>query len=87
MTDITFTEVYPYDAATFASAPAQRVNGTATGFNVGADVGKRFARHAGIGGGVRFSRATISLAVPNSTTTVSVKAGGVAIAAGLRLYF
>jgi hypothetical protein len=87
VTGITFSDTYPYDTATFTSASSQRVSANGTGFNAGVDVGWRLSQHAGIGGGARFSRAKVSLAMPNSTTTVSVDAGGVQLAGGLRLYF
>jgi hypothetical protein len=88
VSDITFTDTYPFDAPAFTSAASQRVTASnKAGFNVGADVGLRLARHAGVGASVRFSQAIVPLMVPNSTTTVSVDAGGTQIAGGLRLYF
>lgn len=88
VSDITFADTYPFDAPVFTSAGSQRVSASnTTGFNVGADVGLRLARHAGLGASVRFSKAIGSLMVPNSTTTVSVDAGGTQIVGGLRLYF
>lgn len=86
VTDIAFTDVYPYDAPAFTSASTQRVTASKTGFNAGADVGVRLSHHAGLGGGVRFSRAVVDLAVPNGAT-VSSDAGGAQVAGGLRLYF
>ena len=53
---------------------------------MGADVGWRLARHAGLGGLVRFSKATVSLTVPNGTRPVSSDAGGFLAADGLCLY-
>jgi hypothetical protein len=88
VSDITFTDTYPFDAPAFTSAASQRVTASnKAGFNVGADVGFRLARHAGVGASVRFSKAIVPLMVPNSTTTVSVDAGGTQIAGGLRMYF
>jgi len=54
--------------------------------HVGADVGWRLARHAGLGGLVRFSKATVSLTVPNDMCPVSSDAGGFLAAGGLGLY-
>ena len=85
--DVAFSDTYPYDRAAFASAASQQVTAHKTGFNAGADVGLRLSRHAGVGGGVRFSQAVVSLGIPNSTTTTSVDAGGVQFAGGLRLSF
>jgi hypothetical protein len=88
VSDITFSDTYPYDAPAFTSAASQRVKSSnTTGFNVGADVDLRLARHAGLGGSAKFSKATVPLSVPNSSTTVSVDAGGTQIAGGLRIYF
>ena len=87
VSDVAFADTYPYDAPTFRSAPTQRITSRKTGFNVGADIGYRLSRHAGVGGTVRFAGATATLAVPNSTTTVSVSAGGAQLGGGLRLYF
>ena len=62
VSDITFTDTYPFDAPAFTSAGSQRVSASnTTGFNVGADVGLRLARHAGVGGSVRFSKAVGSV--------------------------
>jgi hypothetical protein len=88
VTGVAFTDTYPFDTPAFTSAGSQRVTASNTvGFNVGADVGLRLARHAGVGASVRFSRAVVSLTVPNSTATVSADAGGTQIAGGLRMYF
>jgi hypothetical protein len=87
VTDVTFADTYPYDAPTFTTAASQRITAkNAVGFNVGADIGLRLWRHAGVGGAVRFTRASVSLAIPNGTA-VSSDAGGTQIAGGLRLYF
>jgi hypothetical protein len=87
VTDIAFADIYPYDAPTFTSASTQRVSASHIGFNAGVDVSVRLSRHAGLGGGVRFSKATIDMTVPNGGGTVSVDAGGAQAIGGLRLYF
>lgn len=87
VTDIVFGDVYPYDAPTFTSASTQRVSGNHVGFNAGVDFAVRLSRHAGLGGGVRFSKATVDLAVPNGGGTISVDAGGAQAVGGLRLFF
>lgn len=87
VTDITFSDTYPYDAPAFTSAATQRVSANTIGFNAGVDVGLRLSRHAGVGGGVRFSRAVVDLAVANGGGTTAVDAGGAQVAGGLRLYF
>jgi hypothetical protein len=88
VTDVSFVDTYPYDAPVFTASTSQRVTAKdAVGFNAGADVGVKLSRHAGLGASVRFSKATVSLTVPNSTSTVSMDVGGTQLAGGLRLYF
>lgn len=46
--------------ATITAIQDEDVDGTAWGYNVGADVGYFFSRHVGVGAGLRFNHATIS---------------------------
>jgi hypothetical protein len=85
VTDVNFTEEYPYDTASFVGVDSRRIAGTATGFNVGADVRWMFTRHFGAGGLVRFTRAKVDLGTDNRT--VRVDAGGAQVGAGVRLAF
>jgi hypothetical protein len=86
VTDIAYTEEYPYDLATFDSATTTAVKRNATGYHAGADVGVRLARHVGAGALLRFSRASTTLtAAPGNT--VDYVAGGLQISGGLRLAF
>jgi hypothetical protein len=85
VSDVKYDETYPYDTATFSSAPARRASAGALGFNAGADVRWMFTHSAGIGGLVRFTRATVNLT--SETRTVPVRAGGMQAAAGLRFVF
>jgi hypothetical protein len=87
VTDIAFSDVYPYDTATYTSATTQRVSANKIGFNAGVDVGLRLSRHAGLGAGARFSTAKVTLTMPNGGAAVSTDTGGAQIAGGLRLYF
>jgi hypothetical protein len=86
VTDVTYDEAYPFDAATFKSAPAHRAKASATGFNAGADVRWMFARSIGIGALVRFSRATVDLSTEDKRT-LAVRAGGVQAGVGIRIAF
>ena len=86
VTEVTVTETYPYDTATFASAQKTRAKGSAVGFNVGADVMWMFGKTIGVGGLVRFAPATVDLDAP-ANRTVTVDAGGVYAGGGLRLLF
>jgi len=85
VTNVKYTEEYPYDTATFAGVDTRGVTGTKTGFNVGADVSWMFATHFGAGGLVRYTHAPIDLQVDDRT--IRVDAGGVQVAGGIRIAF
>jgi hypothetical protein len=87
VTGVTFTERYPYDTATFGAASSTTVSANKIGFNAGVDVGVRLSRSVGIGGLVRFSRASVELPLPGAPTTAKSNAGGVQVGGGLRVYF
>jgi hypothetical protein len=82
VSDVTVTQTYPYDTATFASATAVHRSHAAIGFNAGADLAYGLRPHVGVGIGVNFSRAAIHL-----DDTTSVDAGGAHVAGGLRFRF
>ena len=86
VTDVAYTETYPYDSAAFASATTSRAAKSGLGFNVSGDVGVRLGQHVGVGGVVRFSRASIALAAANGVS-VTADAGGIQLGGGLRLFF
>jgi hypothetical protein len=86
VTDVTITETFPYDTAAFGSAQKSRQKGSAAAFNVGADVIWMLNRTLGVGGLVRFSRASVDLDAP-ANRTISVDAGGVYAGGGIRLLF
>jgi hypothetical protein len=82
-----YAETYPYDTVTFTSATTVKAERTKTGFNVGVDAGYRLSPKVGVGGLVRFSRATVSLPLAGSASEVSADAGGPQVAGGVRFYF
>ena len=84
--DVNYTETYPYDTAEFAGVDTSSRKGSTIGFNVGADVRWMFTNRIGVGGLVRFTQATIELD-DTDTRTVSVDAGGVQAAIGVRVGF
>jgi hypothetical protein len=86
VTDVAYDETYPFDAATFRSAESRRVKASATGFNAGADIRWMFSRMFGLGGLVRFTRATVDLTTSDNRT-VAVRAGGVQGGVGIRVVF
>jgi opacity protein-like surface antigen len=81
-----YSQQYPYDAATFSGVDTDTPSESAIGFNAGADVGYFFARNVGIGGVIRFTRASVDFTSIDGET-VPVDAGGVQAGAGLRLRF
>jgi Outer membrane protein beta-barrel domain len=85
VTDVNYTEEFPYDTATYVGVDSQRVSGTGTGFNAGADVRWMFTRNIGVGGLVRYTRASVDLTRNNRTVTVD--AGGMQVGGGVRLAF
>ncbi|HZT75222.1 MAG TPA: outer membrane beta-barrel protein [Vicinamibacterales bacterium] len=82
VSDITVSQTYPYDTATFASATTQQVSKGRAGFNVGAEAAYLFRPHAGLAVGARYAHAHVPL-----TSTASTDAGGAHVTAGLRLRF
>ena len=87
VTDVTFTDVYPYDTAGFGAATITKASATKLGFNVSADFGVRLSKGIGVGGLVRFSRATVDFPPTGPTSGVSTDAGGLQAAGGVRFYF
>lgn len=86
VTDVEFSEVFPYDTATYTGATTRRATGSATGFNAGADVFWMFSRRMGAGGLVQVSRATVRQDAGNGRR-ISVDAGGVQASGGIRFAF
>ena len=86
VTDVEYSETYPYDTAEFTGASTRRASRSATGFNAGADVTWMFSRQVGAGGLVQFSRARANVS-PGEGRSIAVDAGGVQFAGGLRLFF
>lgn len=86
VTDVAFTETYPYDTARFASATLTRATASKTGYNAGADVTWKIADTWGIGGLLRYSRADVPFTA-GGLDVGTVEAGGLQAGAGLRLIF
>jgi len=86
VTDVDFSEVYPYDTAAFTRATTKAVKGNAVGFNIGVDLRWMFSREFGVGGLVRFTRATVDLDVAEGRS-FSVDTGGVQAGGGVRIFF
>lgn len=86
VTDVRFSEAYPYDTAEFTGATTRRETRGAPGFNAGADLTWMFSRRMGAGALVQFTRARVRLNAGEGRR-IAVDAGGVQAAAGLRLFF
>lgn len=85
-TMVQFRESYPFDAATLVGLDTTTASSKATGFTAGADVSYMFSKAIGLGGTVRFSRATTDL-TPVSGQPARVTLGGAQASGGLRLRF
>jgi len=85
-TSVQFTETYPYDTATLTSLETASVTDSATGFTVGADVAFMFNPSIGVGGHVRFSRASVTLSTSGGQPT-TIDLGGPQVGGGLRFRF
>lgn len=86
VTDLTVTDEYPYDAVTLQGPVLSTESVTRTGFNLGADVMYLLTGRLGMGGLIRFSRATVNFA-PGEDRVISVEVGGLQTSVGLRVLF
>jgi opacity protein-like surface antigen len=86
LTDLTYSQAYPYDSVSITSMPATTVSDQPLGFNVGASLEWRFSKSVGFGIQGRYSRAKAKFSVPNAED-VEVDAGGFQVGGGLRLHF
>ena len=80
--DVTVTQAYPYDTAAYTGVVTQRSSQSGIGFNAGIDGAYLFARHVGVGASVVFTRAHVPIGASGESN-----AGGLHVAAGLRLRF
>lgn len=83
---IRYSESYPYDTASFTGVNVTSESKNKLGFNAGADVTYMFSAVVGVGGVVRFSRATMDFSGGDGST-LSVDVGGVQAGGGIRLRF
>jgi hypothetical protein len=82
---VSISSGYPYDSTT-ATVSTQEGSGTGFGFGVGADLSYYFSKTVGVGGMIRYARATADVPV-NGQPPVGVAAGGFQIGVGLRIRF
>jgi Bacterial SH3 domain len=83
---IGITSAYPYDSGAITSATTADVSKTAMGFAAGADISYFFSKTVGVGGMIRFARASASFPVTGQPA-VAVDAGGFQVGGGLRILF
>ena len=84
VTDIAYTQAYPFDTATFQSASVQRRRRSVAGWQAGADIGWRASRHFSVTATAQYSRATAMIA---DTASSPLTLGGLDLGGGLRARF
>jgi hypothetical protein len=86
VTDFTYSESYPYDTASYASAATTNAKESQVGFNVGGDFAFFFTRQLGVGASAQFSGTEVE--VPSADgRTQKLKVGGFQAGGGLRVRF
>jgi hypothetical protein len=83
VTDVRYTQVYPYDSVTFASASTALQQKTKVGVNAQLNVITSLTKHVGLDGLFRFSHASVSF-IGSNGSKVAVPAGGLQVGIGLR---
>ncbi|MEQ1896598.1 MAG: outer membrane beta-barrel protein [Vicinamibacterales bacterium] len=86
VTDLAYTESYPYDTAAFAPPGTRSASQNRIGVNAGGDLGFFFTRQIGVGVTARYAGTTVDLPSIGGGK-VSAKVGGVQAGIGLRLRF
>jgi hypothetical protein len=81
VTDVNYSETFPYTTATFESADTVREHASATGFNVAGDAGWRVWGKLSVVGAVRYSRAHATFDALGAPIAV----GGIHLGGGVRL--
>jgi hypothetical protein len=84
VTDVTYSETFPYTTATYESADTTTEHGSATGFNVAVGAGYRLFHGLSIVGAVRFSRSHVSFA---DALTNPMPVGSLHVGGGVRYEF
>ena len=86
VTNVQFSETFPFDTAEFTGVDTRSASNSATGFNAGADVTWMFSKRVGAGALVQVTRASVDLDTGDGRT-IRVGAGGAQVGAGLRFVF
>ncbi|HSL21886.1 MAG TPA: hypothetical protein VK886_10155 [Vicinamibacterales bacterium] len=83
---VSVSEAYPYDTATFSNAQLEPERESGWGFNAAVDLAWMFRPHFGVGGLLRYSRATLTLS-PTGRQPRDIEVGGLNAGAGARISF
>jgi hypothetical protein len=86
VTEVRYSEAYPFDEATFTGVDRVLEKESGTGFNIGADVIWAFSKNIGVGGLLRYTRATVTLS-PVEGRSIELELGGLQAGGGLRILF
>jgi opacity protein-like surface antigen len=86
VTDVPYTQSYPYDQVTVTGVNVGESSDTAFGVNLGGGLDYRLSPRFGLGAQVRYTHATAKVA-PAGGPTVEIDAGGFQVAAGVRVFF
>jgi hypothetical protein len=84
VTDVSYTQTFPYNTATFAGADISRQRKSAVGANIGAQIGWRLKGPLGVAGLVRYSHVTYHIPTIGAA---SVPLGGLDVGGGVRFLF
>jgi opacity protein-like surface antigen len=84
ITQLQYSQEYPYDSLQVTSVPTASAGKTAFGFNVGGGLERRLGGHLAVGGQVRYSLGSAKLE-NGGQDTVTVNAGGLEVLVGLRV--
>ena len=86
LTDVLYSEDYPYDVVVPLGTNAGLYKDTPLGFNVGANTYYHLTDRIAVGFGLRFSRARVRI-LPRKGSVIEFDAGGLRAGTGVRMLF
>jgi hypothetical protein len=86
VSDVSYSEAFPYDTATFSTAEVVRRDASKVGYHTAVDLTVKLGARWGVGAIVRFSRAKVPFEV-NGAQTGTVEVGGLQAGGGVRVAF
>ena len=87
VSNVLFTQQYPYETADYAGVTVSNRQGSRVGFNGGGDVSYYFTETVGLGVLARYNQAKAELRSVHGGEPVQVQVGGLHLSGGLRLRF